>query len=508
MYGKYSALVFWAWNDRITNDGIDEQLKQFYDAGIGGVIVHARAGLKIEYMSDQWMDLFAHAVRKAKELGLKVVIYDENGWPSGFAGGMVVRQNPDFAMKQLIFSVGAPCSDEILCSYKKEGDEYVVGGNDLFACVKRNSDYVDLTDRRVTQAFIGLTHEKYREKCGDEFGKTIVAVFTDEPQYSSFENFLFPYSCEINGAFREFCGLDLKENLWRLYAEKEGEFKKLYLSFFAERFKKNYTATVAEWCEKNGLDMTGHFSAEDGIISQACGSGGVMPHYRLMQRPGIDYLGRRFASPVLLKQLESVKNQCGKEVVLSESFGGAGWGASLKDYSRIWCYQAAFGVNQLCAHLSPYSLSGVRKRDYPGFFSDAQPWWKHAGEFFGRIEALNELLSSGKAKNRVAVLHPVSAAFAMENFSSMQRKLSTQFRCLTENLLDCQIDFDYVDDQGFKDATVEGGKLIVGECEYELVLALDGTFDSDVLNKLSGVKVGIVGVDFFNRRDDVIRWFN
>ena len=99
MYGKYSTLVFWAWNDRITHEGIDKQLHEFYDAGIGGVVIHARAGLKIEYMSEEWLSLFAYAVHSAKEIGLKVVIYDENGWPSGFAGGEVVKQNADFAMK-------------------------------------------------------------------------------------------------------------------------------------------------------------------------------------------------------------------------------------------------------------------------------------------------------------------------------------------------------------------------------------------------------------------------
>lgn len=507
-HGKYSSLVFWAWNDAITRDGIDEQLEQFAYAGIGGAVIHARAGLKIEYMSEEWLDLVVYSTQKAKELGLKIVIYDENGWPSGFAGGAIVQLNPDFAMKQLVFSEVIPCSGEVFCSFAKTSEGYSIGGKDLFVCVKRNNDYVDLTDRHVTEKFIELTHEKYKKACGEEFGKTIVAVFTDEPQYSSFENYCYPYSYGIDEEFYDFCGLNLKENLWRLYAEKEGEFKEKYLKFFSERFVKNYTAVVADWCEKNHLEMTGHLSAEDGVISQACGNGGVMKHYRVMQRPGIDYLGRRFVSPVLLKQAESVKNQCGKEIVLSESFGGAGWGASMKDYAMMWLYQAAFGINQLCAHLSPYSISGVRKRDYPGFFSDVQPWWKHADEFFGRVESLNELLSSGKPKNRVAVFHPLAHALRLENFSPEQRELSTQFRLLTENLLDCQIDFDYVDEQAVASAMIKDGKLVVGECEYELVLYLDDTLDEKAKKALRGVKTAVLGRDLFNRRNDIERWFD
>lgn len=507
MRGKYSSLVFWAWNDKITYDGIDEQLQQFANADIGGVVIHARAGLKIEYMSDEWMKLIVYSVKKAKQLGLKIVIYDENGWPSGFAGGMVVKSTPDFAMRQIVFSKNKPATDEIICSYKKGGDNYILGGDDLFACVKRNNDYVDLTNKQVTEKFIELTHEKYKKACGEEFGKTIVAVFTDEPQYSTFENFSYPYSLEIDNDFFDFCGINLKENLWRLYAEGSGEFKKLYLKFFSKRFLNNYTKVVAKWCEENHLDMTGHFSAEDGIISQACGNGGVMQHYKLMQRPGIDYLGRRFTSPVLLKQLESIKNQYGKDIVISESFGGAGWGCGLKDYTRIWCYEAAFGVNQLCVHLSPYSITGVRKRDYPGFFSDVQPWWRHAKDFFNKIENLNELLSSGMAINRVAVVHPISVALGMGNFSKEQRELSTQFRLLTENLLDCQIDFDYVDEESLNSALIKSNRLVVEKQSYEVVVAIDETLSKEIINKLRDVKLGIVGQDVFNRRDDINRWF-
>lgn len=508
MYGKYSSLVFWAWNDAITHDGIDRQLQEFFDAGIGGVIIHARAGLKIAYMSDEWLALFAYAVKSAKTIGMKVVIYDENGWPSGFAGGEVVKQNADFAMKQLEFYTERPLAGDVICCYKKVGDVYEMGGDDLFVCVKKNFDYVDLTDCAVTETFIRFTHERYKEICGDEFGKTIIGVFTDEPQYSSFEHFKYPYSNGIDRPFYEFSGLDLQENLWRLYAEKKGEFKKLYLQFFADRFLKNFTSVVAQWCEENGLEMMGHYSAEDGIVSSACGNGGVMPHYRLMQRPGIDYLGRRYPSPVLFKQLETVKNQNGKPIVLSESYGGAGWGATLRDYAKIWCFQAAFGVNQLCVHLSPYSISGVRKRDYPGFFSDVQPWWGYAKEFFRRVEALNELLSSGRAKNRIAVVHPVAVALAQENFSAEQRELSTQFRVLTENLIDCQLDFDYVEESMLYKSEIKDGRLIVGNCAYDVVLMLAASYSERIKKKLYGVKTGVVGVDLFNRRNAVCRWFD
>jgi len=41
--------------------------------------------------------------------------------------------------------------------------------------------YVDLLNKDATNYFIELTHEQYKRYCGEEFGKTILGIFTDEP---------------------------------------------------------------------------------------------------------------------------------------------------------------------------------------------------------------------------------------------------------------------------------------------------------------------------------------
>ena len=44
--------------------------------------------------------------------------------------------------------------------------------------------YVDTMNRQATERFIELTHEKYYEAVGEDFGTWIPAIFTDEPQVS------------------------------------------------------------------------------------------------------------------------------------------------------------------------------------------------------------------------------------------------------------------------------------------------------------------------------------
>ena len=85
---EYRSAPLWDWNDKITEEGIDFHMKKFKEGGLGGIFVHPRPGLITEYISEDWHHLFDYTVKKGKELGMKVWIYDENSYPSGFAGGM------------------------------------------------------------------------------------------------------------------------------------------------------------------------------------------------------------------------------------------------------------------------------------------------------------------------------------------------------------------------------------------------------------------------------------
>ena len=85
----YGSAPLWVWNTKVTKTDIDSMLYGFKKNAFGGVFVHPRPGLITEYLSQEWFDDYAYAVRRGKELGLDVWIYDENSYPSGFAGGHV-----------------------------------------------------------------------------------------------------------------------------------------------------------------------------------------------------------------------------------------------------------------------------------------------------------------------------------------------------------------------------------------------------------------------------------
>lgn len=86
---KFRPMPFWSWNDEIKPQKVAEQIGAMNDQRIGGFVIHARSGLKTEYMGKEWFSAVDAAINAAEAFGMNVWIYDENGWPSGFGNGTV-----------------------------------------------------------------------------------------------------------------------------------------------------------------------------------------------------------------------------------------------------------------------------------------------------------------------------------------------------------------------------------------------------------------------------------
>ena len=110
---KADLLVFYSFNGNMEHGELVEQLHELAAQGITGFFVHARAGLEIEYMQQEWFDCFQLCIDTAQELGLSVYIYDENGWPSGFCGGALSSLGETYQYKYLEFSRGIPAGDSL-----------------------------------------------------------------------------------------------------------------------------------------------------------------------------------------------------------------------------------------------------------------------------------------------------------------------------------------------------------------------------------------------------------
>ncbi len=98
----YRSAPFWSWNDELTDDELRRQIGAMHQAGQGGFFMHARVGLRTPYLSDAWFARVRTCIAEAARLGMDAWLYDEDRWPSGFAGGLVPAQDVAFRARALL----------------------------------------------------------------------------------------------------------------------------------------------------------------------------------------------------------------------------------------------------------------------------------------------------------------------------------------------------------------------------------------------------------------------
>ncbi len=495
---QYRGVPFWSWNDDLDPAELRRQVREMKEQGLGGFFMHARVGLITPYLSERWMECVEATVDEARSLDMDAWLYDEDKWPSGSVGQVIPNLGPEWQQKSV--ELASLSADEYqperhaLATFigRRRGQAvsavtYLpdhrlpadVGDRTVFHFHMRPRGYADLLKPAVVERFIELTHEAYRRRVGDEFGKTIPGIFTDEPNYRH-----VPWTEALPRIFQERNGYDLVENLLWVFFQGQGlsvpgggDYRKVRYDFWStvtDLYVTNFSRRIYEWCERHHLALTGHQLCEDTLLTQVRTIGSAMQHYEYMQVPGIDHLGRRIADPLLCKQVSSVAHQFGGRRVLSETYGTAGWDLPFEDQKWIGDWQYALGIDLLCQHLELYSLRGVRKRDYPPSLYYQQPWWPHnrlLADYFARLGAA---LTSGRHRCDLLVLHPMGSAWAVHDPGDDRPvlELNEQFSRLSTFLLQTHRDYDYGDEKIIeRHGALEGMNLRVGaKSRYRIVI--------------------------------------
>ena len=92
--GDSAPMPFWMWNGELEEGEIRRQIGLMAAAGVEAFVIHPREGLETPYLSDQWFIMTKVAVEEAMAKRMKVFLYDELNWPSGHAGGKVIKEDP------------------------------------------------------------------------------------------------------------------------------------------------------------------------------------------------------------------------------------------------------------------------------------------------------------------------------------------------------------------------------------------------------------------------------
>ena len=300
---------------------------------------------------------------------------------------------------------------------------------------------------------------------------------------------LTPWTGKLPGYFKTKYGYDIVDKLPEIFLHPEGkqvaQVKWHYMETLQQMFLDNWVKPYADWCQNNNMIFTGHFLHEDTLSAQSAVQGSLMRAYEYQDYPGVDILTQYNTNYWIAKQVQSAARQTGKKWILSELNGVTGWQADFKTYKAIGDWQALFGINLRCPHLSWYTMEGEAKRDYPASILHQSPWWKDYSYVETYYARMGYLLFQGKPVCDVLVINPVESIWA-QIYSGWAKGLATvdpsmktvenAYKDVFHWLEGNQVDFDYADEEMLGRLYAvghEAGKaplLKVGEASYQTVV--------------------------------------
>ncbi|MBQ7983467.1 MAG: hypothetical protein IJ302_07850, partial [Clostridia bacterium] len=531
---------FWSWNGELREDEVRRQINVMKEMGLGGYFMHSRAGLITEYLGEDWFDLINAGADEGEKTGMEAWLYDEDRWPSGSAGGKVTV-DPQYRMKSIVITeqsadtfawddeiilcflakldgidmyayvpvilnadITAALADAQTCAQDKPGAWRVLSFRIVPDAPNSNyngTTYIDTMSRKAPDRFIELTHEEYKKHCGDKLGTTIRGIFTDEPHRgcamdncAEHDGTITCSMCWTDDFFAEFekrYGYDAQAVLPELFYRKNGErfapIKHDWFDLADNLFLERFAAPINDWCIANGIDFTGHVLHEDSLTNQAVPHGSLMRFYEYMGAPGVDVLSEGNRSYWIVKQLSSAARQLGKKWLLSELYGCTGWQFNFKSHKCVGDWQALFGINLRCQHLSWYTMEGESKRDYPASILHQSTWYPYYNDVESYFARFGVFMTEGKPVCDVLVLNPIESVWSQSYLGwaswifpkadaadvlRLENNYTQLFHMLTGN----HIDFDYGEEQMMEQHAslsrdADGTPLLcIGEMSYRVVV--------------------------------------
>ena len=484
---------FWFWNGTMEENELTRQIKLMTENGCKGAVLHARTGNKIPYLSKRWFELIRHTCRCARKLNFKIWLYDEEGYPSGTAGGLVQKDRPDLYQQCLYFSKEAP---EFRFNFQCE--PFAPG-----VWLLRFPPLVDVFNPESIERFINITHETYRREIGEFFGNTVEVMYTDDESFLGAHIPGVVYSPYLARAWEEryqrsFTGL-LED------FQKKPEVRRDYYSLARELFLKNFIEPQKRWCNANDLRLVGHLCGDEGPLHYAIRRhGSAMPYYKAEDIPSIDdflcdlrdqrychepfsyshtrYLplsGERTFPLLCYKLGQSAADQYANGKFSAETLTFLGWDVTPRFLHKQMLFELLMGVNLITHHAYYYTVDDETIKDCPPSYFFQQPSCEIFGKYNLVWTRIAALLSRGRSAAKHLLILPENI-LGLPTWEDFLTRFPGSGPChdaetaLLERILELErAHCDYhLCDEGL--LSVQNGKIQVGAMRYDTYEVLSG----------------------------------
>ncbi len=539
---------------------------EFYDRrGFAGIVGNIPYNWDFPEDEAGWRST-EEGFREYLRRGMKTWIYDEKGYPSGTAGGYVTERHPEFIAKGLYCydywrviggpsqyradvpgdrlwkalliplgsgntpNGGEPLTDrdpvDVTGCLNENGVLYIdvpPGRYWLFMmCTRRLFDgthatesyseprnYISLSDKAAAETFISCTHEDYKRILSDEFGRGVLAMFTDEPSLISWNirNGVFPILPWLDSYPADFearYGYPLEYACAAVVIGKGKDVIRRrcdFWDFIADTVADGFFGTIRAWCRKNGLKSSGHMLEEERLQAHVYNYGSFFRAARQFDWPGIDQLQTETGALMyegsipIARFLASFADLNREHEVFTEfsdhSVRERGEVAPISCYYGSVNWHLAMGVNNFTSYYSWDGIGDEACRDFNRY--TARSGW---------------LLRQGKRDSRAAVFYPEAAMWAAYTPSTNPRAvdrspetaaLDYAFPRAMWSLLKAQIDEDCIDRRILAEAEVRDGRLLWGDRSWAVILLPHArVMETDAMQKLLEAEDGGVTVLFID----------
>ncbi|MHC4519919.1 MAG: hypothetical protein ACYTAS_15125, partial [Planctomycetota bacterium] len=453
---EFSQAPFWFWNDDLSREELARQMGDFQAHGVHAFVIHPRAGLpeSIGWMSERMIEFMRFTIEEAARRDMWVILYDEGMYPSGSSSGQVVAEDPAYRTRGLVsvdLDEAEPGTEVRGVRIGSDGEPVLAAGQTLAAVVRRKTNghriavvdraasagrsYIrglhftekdpprranrrevgenhppaaDILNPETVACFIRLVYQRYYDEFGRHFGKTVKAIFTDEPSLlaKGAERGMVPGTTGILTHVNAFLGYDFTEHLPALwYKDEPGAelHRRNYNRALQARLEETFYQQISDWCDDHGIALTGHPMGPDDI-----------GHLRHFHMPGQDIVWRYIepGKPSALEGEQSTQGKCassamihlGRRRNLNEYCGAFGHNFTFEEMQWLANWLLIRGCNLLVPHAFYYSIRGPRIDERPPDVGPNNTWWSQFKPFAQATSRLSWLNTDSRHVCELAIL--------------------------------------------------------------------------------------------------------
>ena len=452
---EYRPMPFWHLNGHLTKEGVEQQIEDACRlcryGGMTPIAVdtlphwfdgHICPATVPPFMSEEYFERYRDMLAKSEELGTEIILYDDIDYPSGSAGGRLVREYPEYCRKYLVtkeYETEGGCRTAI--PVKHTGKYSLLAVSALETETKRTVDLqeyiindtlrwpvpeghwkiieflleynvgpphghlVDFMEPEAVSKFMEMTYDVYEKEFGDRFGKVIHKVFFDDVGFVNMEQ---TWTEGISEQFRKNTGKNPALYYPALFYDIGPDTRAARIAFHdarAELLAEGYPKMVSDWAHARGLETTGHPPSNYGPNTVvACGD--VLKFYRHVDIPLLDVIFHYGHGRDGYKQITSAADRMDKGVV-----GGELNAAFPPDMDSLTFFRTAMeamvrGVNFLVPTGQWYDTTRTNIR-IPPLITHSISWGSAIRNYSDFTSRSCLMLQGGQRVVDVAMLWPV-----------------------------------------------------------------------------------------------------